>query len=159
MSLFNKKQKFCDDILEHVLSSNHFREYILMLPLYNSNNPKLHYNEFNVLTSIHNYHRKHPNEHIDKKYYDTLSQIARTGYGERGVKGVLDNVKSQLYFEKNGKAAFHVDCQEILKELKSTIMAHKDIYMGESEISKGPFWNTIQDYNQELSEEYGHKVL
>jgi len=164
MDSYTRNMNYIRDILQISIKNDTFDKFLLMYPAYCVNSRDLNGiikpNVYFTMEAIYEYYRLNPNSYIDDLMYKTLMNFSQNKHGISSVETILWIVQYQLSSEKFNTSPFKIDCQSILNELRKSLIQYKDIYaQSQSDYDIVPFWNTIENYDNDFKENYGHKML
>ena len=158
----NLLKQYSEEKLALSLKYNAFDMYVLGVTPYGVKIKNVEGQEeeciFAKMEAIYKCYNEDKELEIDKKLYEVLLEYAPKVKGISGVITILRTIEYQIVKEKEGMSPFEMDNQKLLQELKNNLAVNKELYQSEKYQSKD-FWNTIEEHNNTLYENYGYKIL
>jgi hypothetical protein len=105
------------------------------------------------LEAIYRYHRDFPEEKIDEYLYNTFLDLARCSVDVETLSKVVNIIFSQLRNQKEGISPFEVEMKKVLEFLKNNIINDQEL-LGDKE-----YMSKVNEYDEILDRNYGHKIL
>ena len=113
---------------------------------------------FAKMEAIYQYYKNNPTSQIGKKLEELLAKFTLNLTGFYGIKSVLQCIEYQIVAEKENRAPFVMNNELLLNNLKQNLQQNKTLYQTEP-YNKVGFMSTIQQHDEMLSKNYGHKIL
>lgn len=155
-------KKHADSMLKFALENNNFEKFVLGNPMWSVKikNADSEYEDciYAKMEAIYKYYRENPNFEIDKKLYMILNQYTNIVKGDEAFLTILKTIEYQIVAEAEKRAPFVLENEQLLNNLKKNLLNNQTLYRSQPYDEK-KFWNTIEQYNESLSSNYGHKIL
>lgn len=115
-----------------------------------------------VMYKIYDCYVKQPHLKIDEKLQEALEELSQNK-DFLSIYTVLDYEKYQLEHEKSQKAPFSLDHLKIFNILRNNLRVNENIFRQQGVLRQYNLEDgmipLIQQYDKELSQDYGHKIL
>lgn len=164
MSNLKADMELADKFLEVALKYNELKEFLTgdltyELKVKDPNGNSV-FSAMHIMEAIYNKHRKNPELGLDKKTYDCMVYVLDNRRNSREILAIFSDIEYQMNSQKNGTAAFNVDCLELLNKMKSNIDRNKLRYqISEEKEHPNGIWPEIEMHNITLEQITGHKIL
>lgn len=155
-------EKYSDEFIKFIDITDTYVEFIGGIPSYTIVTPDQYGEEKeNVMVemdALYRYHKNHPEAGIDKKFISAMDKSTKCVKSTDGFVSILEKLSFQLYAEKHGIASFSMDTKHMLENLSKNLIENAELYNTEIYDSHN-FWPTIERYNADISEKFGHKIM
>jgi hypothetical protein len=154
--------KHAESMLDLALENNNFEKFILGNPMWSVKikNADGSYEDaiYAKMEAIYKYYREKPNSGIDKNLYMILNKYTAIIKGDEALLTIFKTIEYQIVAEAEKRAPFVMENANLLNNLKNNLMSNQELYRSQLYEQKG-FWSTIEQHNETLASNYGHKVL
>ena len=81
-----------------------------------------------VMEAIYEKYRSNPELELDKKVYEALKKLGKEGRSTVYITNGIADIMYQLTAEKENRAPFHLNCEELLKEFRNNLYDNRELY-------------------------------
>ena len=111
------------------------------------------HNIYAVMETLYEDYREHPELHINKDFEKVLEQALSNEVGRTYLHNAIELLLYQMRSQKQGTAAFDLDCIKLLQDLRRNIVEHRD------ELELRNMMEELDNYNATLEEHYKQTIL
>ena len=155
-------KKHADSVLNFALENNCFEKFVIGNPMWSVKikNQEGEYEDciYAKMEAIYKYHKQNPSSRIDKKFYTILKEYTPIVKGDEAFITILRTIEYQVVAEAENTAPFKIDNVQLLNNLKNNLLINQNLYRSPNYEQKN-FWSKIEQCNETLSSNYGHKIL
>jgi len=155
-------KKYAESVLEMALQNEQLEKFLIGNPFWSVKikNDQDIYEDciFAKMEAIYKYYIEQPESLIEKKIYSILEDWTKKVKGSEAFYIILNTIEYQIVAENENRAPFTLDNTHLLENLKNNLMQNQELFKSEI-YEKKNFWKTIEQHNESLSSNYGHKIL
>ena len=115
---------------------------------------RLEHSAFAVMEALYDDYREHPELEINKAVQSVFDNSLSNDTHPIKLKNAISALLYQMRSEKQGTAAFQLDCVKMLEELKSNLKKNREYFERFSF-----FMEDVENYNSVLEENYNLHIL
>ena len=115
---------------------------------------RLEHSTFAVMEALYDDYREHPELEINKAVQSAFDDALSNERNLIRLKNAMSALLYQMRSEKQGTAAFQLDCVKMLEELKSNLEKNREHFEKSSY-----FMKDVKNYNSVLEENYNLHIL
>lgn len=150
------------NVLKIALKCNYLRGYILGFPPFSISTQDESGNDveciFAKMEAIYKYSIDNPTSGIGEQLYDLLKELTVKLRSPMTIINVLRMIEHQIVAERENRAAFKMNNEELLENLKENLAINEDMYLSPVYAKKG-FMTTIRQHDEMLFRYYGRRIL
>lgn len=155
-------KKLADNMLDMSFEYDEFFKFVMAVFPFTIKVPDGYGSEFECVSvkmeAIYDYYRKNPVSSIDKQLYDTLKEHMYSCKDIDSLLAMLRMVEYQISSERTDTAPFKIDNEDLLSSLKNNLQENIDVYKSDLYNEKN-FLGVMQQHNEDLIENYGHRIM
>ena len=111
------------------------------------------HNIYAVMETLYEDFREHPELHINKDFEKVLENTLSNEVDRTYLHNAIELLLYQMRSQKQGTAAFELDCIKLLQDLRRNIVEHRD------ELELRNMMEELNNYNSTLEEHYKQTIL
>ena len=160
--MYNDLEKLALKFLDRALEFNHLDQYLGGSPLYGIKTHDTMGNKVQatgiVMESVYKKYKSNPELELDKKTYEALKKLGKEGRSTEAITNGIDDIMYQLTAEKENRAPFHLNCEELLTEFRNNLYENRNLYSDQSYICTG-LQEILEKQDRILWEQHNIKLL
>lgn len=149
-------------LLDIALKHNHLDEYLGGSPLYEIITHDTMGNKVQatgiVMESVYEKYKSNPELELDKKTYEALKKLGKEARSTRAITNGIDDIMYQLSTEKENRAPFQLNCEELLKEFRNNLYENREVYQKPAYVRNG-LQKILEEQDRILWEQHNIKFL
>lgn len=165
MSYYELNKEHAKKLLNIAIKNNNILDFVLCRGLYQILPPEtIKQNGFPVqiiMQSIYETYEEQPETKLDSKFFEEVKNYMLGGKtGGIYVIRLLYDIEYQLEAEKDKKAPFHINCNELLKLISDCIKKNKEKFESYDPVhlARG-LMPEFEEHDDYLDRHFGHKIL
>ena len=164
MENYEIKKEISRTLLEYALKNRHLIQYICNNGIYRTYSEKEEkingYPTQLIMQTIYQKYLESPELNLDKLMYEDIKRMLEITYNGRMLVNLLNIIEYQLMEEKDLKAPFKIDCENLLRKMAENIKNNKERYIatGINENNEG-YYSDFKAHDDYLNFHYGQKIL
>ena len=111
-----------------------------------------------VMESVYEKYKSNPELELDKKAYEALKKIGKEAKYIGYITNGIDDIMYQLNAEKENRAPFHLNYEELLKGFRNNLYENRDLYW-DPEYIEDELQEILETQDRILWEQYNIKLL
>ena len=111
-----------------------------------------------VMESVYKKYKSNPELELDKKTYESLKKLGKEGRSTVYITNGIEDIMYQLTAEKENRAPFHLNCEELLTEFRNNLYENRDLYQKPAYVREG-LQKILEEQDRILQEQHNIKLL
>lgn len=148
--------------IDRALKFNHLDQYLGGSPLYEVITHDTMGNKVQaigvVMEAIYEKYRSNPELELDKKVYEELKKLGKEARSTEAITNGIADIMYQLTAEKENRAPFHLNCEELLKEFKNNLYDNRELYSDPAYTCTG-LQEMLEEQDRILQEQHNMRLF